>query len=76
VKELVEFMAKSLVDSPEQVRVVAFEDEDGIRLELKVADEDVGKVIGRQGRIAKALRTVLKAAAVKDGRKISLEIVE
>ncbi|NLY55155.1 MAG: KH domain-containing protein [Firmicutes bacterium] len=76
MKELVEFMAKSLVDSPEQVRVVAFEDEDGIRLELKVADEDVGKVIGRQGRIAKALRTVLKAAAVKDGRKISLEIVE
>jgi len=76
VKELVEFMAKSLVDSPEQVQVVAIEDEDGIRLELKVADEDVGKVIGRQGRIAKALRTVLKAAAVKDGRKISLEIVE
>ncbi len=76
MKELVEFMAKSLVDSPEQVQVVAIEDEDGIRLELKVADEDVGKVIGRQGRIAKALRTVLKAAAVKDGRKISLEIVE
>lgn len=76
MKELVEFLAKSLVDSPDQVQVASFEDEEGIRLELKVAPDDIGKVIGRQGRIAKAMRTVLKAAAVKDGQRVSLEIVE
>ncbi|MBO8126726.1 MAG: KH domain-containing protein [Firmicutes bacterium] len=76
MKELVEFLAKALVDNPDQVQVAVFEEEDNIRLELKVADADIGKVIGRQGRIAKAIRTVLKAAAVKNGKKVSLDILD
>lgn len=76
MKELVEFLAKALVDNPDQVQVAVFEEEDNIRLELKVADADIGKVIGRHGRIAKAIRTVLKAAAVKNGKKVSLDILD
>jgi predicted RNA-binding protein YlqC (UPF0109 family) len=76
VKELLEFLARSLVDHPEQVRVEETESSDGVLLRLIVAKEDVGKVIGKQGRIARALRTVVKASAVKDGRQASIEIVD
>jgi hypothetical protein len=76
VKELLEFLARSLVEHPEQVRVEETESSDGVLLRLFVAKEDVGKVIGKQGRIARALRTVVKASAVKDGKQASVEIVD
>ncbi len=76
MKEIVEFLAKALVDNPDQVQVTAFESDDDLQLELRVAEEDLGKVIGRRGRIAKSMRTVLKAAAIKDGRRVSLDIME
>lgn len=75
MKELIEVLAKSLVDNPDQVFVAEKIDGEVIFLELKVADSDMGKVIGKRGRIAKALRTVLKAAANKDRKKAMLEIV-
>lgn len=75
MKELVEFIAKSLVDTPEQVDVSEIEGEKSIILELRVAAEDVGKIIGKQGRIAKAIRTVVKAAAAKDGKRVIVEII-
>ncbi|MDF2819985.1 MAG: hypothetical protein K0R15_426 [Clostridiales bacterium] len=74
MKELIEVIAKSLVDFPDQVKVTETESEKGILLELNVAQEDVGKVIGKQGRIAKAIRTVVKAAATRDDKKIIVEI--
>jgi predicted RNA-binding protein YlqC (UPF0109 family) len=76
VKELLEFLARSLVDNPDQVRVEETESSDGVLLRLTVAKEDVGKVIGKQGRIARALRTVVKASAVKDGKQATVEIVD
>jgi len=76
VKELLEFLARSLVDHPEQVRVEETESGDGVVLRLTVAKDDVGKVIGKQGRIARALRTVVKASAVKDGKQATVEIVD
>jgi len=74
VKALVEFIARELVDHPEAVEVREVEDERGLRLELRVAPEDMGKVIGRQGRIARALRTVVKAASLRTGRRVTVEI--
>ena len=76
MKKLVEIIAKSLVDHPDAVVVNEIDKEQSIVLELKVADEDMGKVIGKQGRIAKAIRTVLKAAATKDDKRVVLEIVQ
>ena len=76
MKELLEFLARSLVDHPEQVRVEETESGDQVLLRLTVAKEDVGKVIGKQGRIARALRTVVKASAVKDGKQATVEIVD
>ena len=75
-KELVEFMVKSLVDVPEEVSVNVIEGEKYTILELRVAQEDVGKVIGKQGRIAKAIRTILSASATKDGKRATLEILD
>ncbi len=75
-KELVEFMVKSLVDVPEEVSVNVIEGEKSTILELRVAQEDVGKVIGKQGRIAKAIRTILSASATKDGKRATLEILD
>ncbi len=73
--ELVTFVAKSLVDDPAAVRVEVHE-EDGVQvIELTVAEDDMGKVIGRNGSVAKALRTLLKVVATRDGETISLEIV-
>lgn len=75
MKELIEVLAKSLVDNPDQVFVQEKIVDDEIIIELNVAESDMGKVIGKQGRIAKALRTVLKAAANKEKKKVLLEIV-
>jgi len=75
--ELLEYLARGLVDSPEQVSVEEFEEDDGtIVLELAVAEEDYGKVIGRGGRTAKALRTLVKAAAVRENRRVVVDIVD
>jgi predicted RNA-binding protein YlqC (UPF0109 family) len=76
MKELVEIIAKSLVDHPEEVVVTEKEDGENLILELKVASQDMGKVIGRQGRIAKAIRSVVKAASTKTDKKVTVEIVQ
>ena len=73
--ELVEYIAKALVDHPEQVEVREIQGETGLILELRVAPEDMGKVIGKQGRIAKAIRAVVKAASLKQGTPAMLEIL-
>lgn len=74
MKELVEVIAMSLVDHPEEVVVTENETDSSIVIELKVSSDDMGKVIGKQGRIAKAIRTVVKAAAAKDDKKVIVEI--
>jgi predicted RNA-binding protein YlqC (UPF0109 family) len=76
MEELLEFLARRLVDDPDAVRVETTERDGTIVLQLYVAKDDVGKVIGRQGRIARALRTVVRASAVKADRPVVLEIVE
>ena len=76
MKELVEVIAKSLVDYPDQVVVTETENEKAIVLELRVAQSDMGKVIGKQGRIAKANRSVVKAAASKEEKKVIVEIMQ
>lgn len=75
MKELVEVIAKSLVDSPEEVVVTEKSSEKSLVIELKVAPSDMGKVIGKQGRIAKAIRAVVKAAASKEDRKVVVDIL-
>ena len=75
MKELVEIIAKSLVDYPDEVVVIEKDTEKTIVLELHVASADMGKVIGKQGRIAKAIRSVVKAAATKEDRKVIVDIV-
>ena len=74
MKELVEVIARALVDNPNQVVVTETEKEDGTFIELKVAPSDMGKVIGRQGRVAKAIRSVVKAAASKEEKKVIVDI--
>jgi predicted RNA-binding protein YlqC (UPF0109 family) len=76
MRELLEIIAKALVDVPDEVSVNEVEGEKSIILELKVARDDMGKVIGKQGRIAKAIRTVIKAAAVKENKRIIVEIIQ
>ncbi|MBQ7261677.1 MAG: KH domain-containing protein [Lachnospiraceae bacterium] len=76
MKELVEIIAKSLVDNPEQVVVTQREDERAIIIELRVAQSDMGKVIGKQGRIAKAIRSVVKAASSKETKKVLVDIIQ
>lgn len=75
-KELVEYMVKSLVDNPEGVSLKEVEGEKSTILELRVEKEDIGKVIGRHGRIARAIRTILNASATKTGKKVVLEILD
>jgi predicted RNA-binding protein YlqC (UPF0109 family) len=75
-KDLVEYIVKSLVDDPASVEVTVIEEEKSTFLELRVAEADIGKVIGKQGRIAKAIRTVLQAAASKTGKHTVLEILD
>jgi len=74
VKEVVEVLAKALVDNPDQVIVAQNTTERTVHLQLTVAPEDMGKVIGKQGKIANAIRTIVKAAAVKDGRRVIVDI--
>ena len=74
--ELLEWLARRLVDDPEAVRVDTVEEADVTILQLRVAPEDIGKVIGRQGRIARALRTVVRASGARSHRRVVLEIVE
>lgn len=74
MRELVELIAKALVDEPEAVSVTQVDGEKTVFLELKVAPADMGKVIGKQGRVAKAIRTVVKAMATKQGKRVKLEI--
>ena len=77
MRELLVYLAKALVDQPERVEVEQFEEDDGtLVLELSVAPDDYGQVIGRGGRTAQALRTIVKAAAVKDNRRVLVDIVE
>ncbi len=74
MKELIEVLAQSLVDHPEEVTVTQTEKDNEIVFELKVAQDDMGKVIGKQGRIAKAIRSVVKAAASRTDKKVTVEI--
>ena len=76
MKELLLYMAKNLVDDPESVTVVESSDDEGKVLELHVAPGDMGKVIGRQGRIAKEIRTIVKTVAQRTGEKVAVEIVD
>lgn len=76
MKELVEVIAKALVEFPEEVVVTESQSEKAIVIELRVAQSDMGKVIGKQGRIAKAIRSVVKAAAAKEEQKVIVEIVQ
>ncbi len=75
MKELVEYIAKSIVNSPDAVVVTEEEDEQGITLKLQVADEDKGRVIGKQGRIAEAIRTLVRVKAAKAGTRATLQIL-
>jgi uncharacterized protein len=76
VAELLTWLAKQLVDDPEAVRVERVEQDDTLLLRLHVAQDDLGKVIGRQGRIARALRTIVRAGSVRERRRVQLEIVD
>lgn len=76
MKDLVEIIAKSLVDDPDEVHVNEIQGEQDLILELRVAPEDMGKVIGKQGRVAKAIRTVVKAAALNENQKVVVEIID
>jgi len=77
VRELLEYLAKALVERPDQVAVEQFEEDDGtVVLELAVGEDDYGRIIGRGGRTANALRTVVKAAAVKENRRVLVDIVD
>jgi len=75
MKDLVEYIAKSLVNAPDDVVVTEEEEEEGIVLKLQVADEDKGRIIGKQVRIAQAIRTLIRVKAAKAGTRVSLEII-
>ncbi len=76
MKDLLEYLAKALVDHPDDVQIEMIEGERSVILQLKVHPDDVGKVIGKQGRIAQALRTLVKAAAMKQGKNAIVEILD
>jgi len=75
MKELIEYIAKSIVNAPDEVVVTEEEAEEGIALKLQVADDDKGRVIGKQGRIAEAMRSLIRVKAAKAGTRVSLEII-
>jgi predicted RNA-binding protein YlqC (UPF0109 family) len=76
MKDLLEYLAKALVDNPDDVEIETIEGERSVILQLKVNPEDIGKVIGKQGRIAQALRTIVKASATKQGKNAIVEILD
>jgi predicted RNA-binding protein YlqC (UPF0109 family) len=76
MKDLLEYLAKALVDNPDSVEVTSVEGERSIILQLRVDPEDVGKVIGKKGRIAQAMRTLIKASATREGRNAIVEIID
>ncbi len=76
MKELIEFIAKSLVGHPDQVEVREYGNGDHIRLELSVAKEDMGRVIGKSGKVANSIRTLLRVAAEREGRQATLDVIE
>ena len=77
MKDLIEFLARALVDEPESVSVDSFEEDDGTLVyEVRAAEDDVGKLIGRSGRTVNALRTVVRAASVRDGRRVLVDVVD
>jgi uncharacterized protein len=77
MRELLEYLTRALVDSPDAVSVESFEEDDGtVVLELRVAEDDVGKVIGRGGRTVNALRTVVRAASVRHGRRVLVDVID
>jgi predicted RNA-binding protein YlqC (UPF0109 family) len=76
MKELIEYLARSLVDNPEQVEVQELQSRGHIRLELRVAKEDMGRVIGKSGRVANSIRTLLRVAAEREGKQATLDVVE
>ncbi|MCL4562887.1 MAG: KH domain-containing protein [Chloroflexi bacterium] len=76
MKELIEFVARSLVDDPTQVQVNQSRDVGKVHLELRVAKEDMGRVIGKNGRVANALRILLRVAAAREGKQVSLDVIE
>jgi len=76
VKELVEFVARSLVEDPTQVQVTQSRGTGKINLELRVAKDDMGRIIGKSGRVANALRVLLRVAAAREGKQVSLEVIE
>ena len=76
MKEVLEIIAKALVENPDQVSVTEIDGGDSVTLELRVADSDMGKVIGKQGKIARAVRTVVKAAASIENKRVSVDIVQ
>ena len=75
MKELVEYIARAIVNAPDDVQVTQEEDEQGVILKLQVADDDKGRVIGKQGRIAEAMRTLIRVKAAKLGTRATLEII-
>lgn len=76
MEELLAFLAKSLVDHPEDVSVTKVDGENSVVYELRVNDDDMGKVIGKQGRIAKSIRTIIKAASIKEEKRVIVDIVQ
>jgi hypothetical protein len=77
VRDLIEFLARALVDRPDEVSVDSFEEDDGtLVFEVHVAEDDVGKVIGRSGRTVNAIRSVVRAAAVREGRRVLVDVVD
>jgi predicted RNA-binding protein YlqC (UPF0109 family) len=76
MKDLIDYVARNLVDKPDEVDVREVDGDGGLVLELRVATDDLGKVIGRQGRTARAIRTLLSAASAKTHKRVSLEIIE
>jgi predicted RNA-binding protein YlqC (UPF0109 family) len=74
--ELVEYLVRSIVETPDAVAIEEYEEDGELVLEVKVADDDLGRVIGREGRVAKAIRTIARAAGARDDRSVSVEIVE
>jgi uncharacterized protein len=74
--ELVEYLVRSIVESPDDVEVDSYEEDGELVLEVKVADDDLGRVIGREGRVAKAIRTIARAAGAREDRRVSVDIIE